>query len=91
MTDIVSYIHNSYLLDLRSSSESVSQLPAKSVNTASPVNLPLGRCNAHLQETRGQFSPPDNPYRSNTDCAWVIEVPHGYKYISLKIYGLQIE
>ena len=75
----------SWLLDSRSASESESTLPPPSPPTVAP-----GRCNEKISGMTGTFSPPDNPYRSNTDCAWLIEVPKGY-FITLTIYGIQIE
>ena len=82
---------NTSLLDLRTSSESVSKLPPKCVITPPPVTLPPpGRCNKFLNGTTGQFSPPDNPYRSNTKCAWLIEVPKGHE-IKLIFHDVEIE
>jgi len=77
-----------FSLGLRSSS--VSKLPAKSLTTSSPVILPRGRCNKHLTGKTGWFFPPDNPYKSNTDCVWIIEVPKGY-CILLTVYNIQFE
>ena len=78
-----------FFLGLRSLSESVSMLPPKRT-TPSPVTLPPGRCNEHLVGITGQFSPPNNLYMNNTDCAWVIEVPRGYT-VNLTFYDVQIK
>ena len=82
-------IHCSCLLDSRSASESKSTLPPPSPPPPSPT-VASGRCNKKISGMTGTFSPPDSPYRSNTDCAWLIEVPKGY-YITLRIYNIQIE
>ena len=76
-----------FLLELRS--PSVSRLPVK-VALPSPVKLSPGRCNKHFLGKTGQISPPDTPYKSNTTCNWVIEVPTGY-YIQLDFYNIALE
>ena len=76
-----------YLKGLRSSSES--RLPPK-VPPPSPVNLSSWNCSEHLIGRSGQFSPPDNPYKSNTNCVWAIEVPKGHG-VQLKIDGIDLE
>ena len=81
-------IYCSCLLDSRSASESNSTLPPPS--PPPPPTVTPGRCNKKISGMTGTFSPPDNPYRSNTDCAWLLEVPKGH-YIVLRIYGIQIE
>ena len=77
-----------FLLGLRSSS--VSKLPAKSLTTSSPVTLPRGRCNKHLIGKTGWFYPPDNSYKSNTDCVWIIKFPKGY-YFQLIFYDIELQ
>ena len=76
-----------YYIGLRSSSES--RLPPKPL-APSPVNLSLWNCSEHLIGKGGQFFPPDNPYKNNTDCVWAIEVPEGHG-IQLKVYGVDLE
>jgi len=75
-----------YLLGLRSSSDSM--LPERP--TFPPVTVPPGRCNKHLIGKKGQFSPPDNPYKSNTDCVWIIKFPKGY-YFQLIFYDIELQ
>ena len=76
-----------YWIGLRSSSES--RLPPK-LPPSSPVDLSLWNCSEHLIGTSGQFSPPDNPYKSNTDCVWAIEAPEGH-CIQLRMDGIDLE
>ena len=76
------------LLGLRSSLESVSVLPPKK-DLPSPF-IP-GGCNKFSNGSRDQFYPPDNPYRSNTHCTWIIEMPKGYRKIRLIFHDIEIE
>lgn len=58
---------------------------------SSPVVLPPGRCNKHIIVAKTvRITPPDSPYKSNTTCIWIVEIPTGY-YIQLEIYNLQLE
>ena len=74
---------------LESRSPLPSRLPAK-VATPSPVTLPPGGCNRHLLNVTGQIFPPDSPYKSNTTCIWIIEVPKGYE-VRLEIHDMELE
>jgi len=46
----------------------------------------------YLNGTRGHFSAPDypQPYKSNTEYAWIIEVPEGY-IVYIQIFNISIE
>ena len=74
---------------LRSAPQSVSGLAAPQLKP-SPVTLPPGRCNKHFRGKSGTITPPDSVYRSNTDCAWIIDIPRGY-YIFMKISDIDLE
>ena len=75
------------LIGVRPSSDS--RLPLK-VTPPSPVNLSLWNCGEHLVGRSGQFSPPDDPYKKNTDCMWAIEVTEGHG-IQFRIDGIDLE
>jgi len=64
------------IFSLGSRSSSVSKLPS--------------RCDKYLYGITSWFSPPDNPYKSCTDCVWIIEVPKGYRIV-LTIYNIQLQ
>ena len=75
-----------WLLGLRLSSES--KLPPKS--TPPPIALPPG--SEHLQGRNGGFSAPNypQPYQSNNDLVWIIEVPSGY-IIYIQVFDVSIK
>ena len=82
------------MLNVHTSSEirgpSESQLPPKEGVTPAPTLLPPN--DKHLKGKSGHFSAPDfpQPYKSNTDYVWIIEVPDGYD-ASIQIFGISIE
>ena len=87
--NVAMYMHNYIMFLLESRSPLPSRLPAK-VATPSPVTLPPKGCNRHLLNVSGQIFPPDSPYKSNTTCIWIIEVPKGYE-VRLEIHDMELE
>jgi len=75
-------------LEIRGPSES--RLPPKESVTPAPTLLPPN--DKHLKGKSGDFSAPDfpQPYKSNTDYVWIIEVPDGY-VAYIQIFGISIE
>jgi len=73
------------LLELRGSSES--QLPPKKNDT---IVIPPSV--KHLMGKSGTFSAPDypQPYKSNSNYTWIIEVPKGH-IIQMRVIGISIE
>jgi len=68
---------------------SVSRLPPKTIATPPPIVLPPG--GQHLMERSGRFSAPNypQPYQSNNDTVWIIEVPSGY-VVYIQVFNVYI-
>ena len=77
------------LLELRGTS--TSQLPPKRASTISVPPIVPPSNGKHLKGKSGRFSPPNypQPYKSNTDNVWIIEVPEGYR-IYIQIFNIRI-